>query len=254
MSLLDAERIKLFSTRSPWWSMGLVLVFGLAFAALVALFQNDQLPLSVAGTQGGVGFGQFVIMVMAAIAVTNEYRFGTIRSTFLAVPNRTVALTAKTVLITLVAAVVGLVTAFASWGIAALIDSGGSLAIDTGAEWRAVAGNALVYAAVAIIAVAVGILVRQTAGAISLLLVWSLVIETIIAPILDATLDTSIGRWLPFANLGNFITGGDRVASGAGAGFVVEYPFGPWGSLGYFVAVALVLLVLGFAVAERRDA
>lgn len=37
MSLLDVERIKLFSTRSPWWCMGLVLVFGLAFAALVAL-------------------------------------------------------------------------------------------------------------------------------------------------------------------------------------------------------------------------
>ncbi len=254
MSLLDVERIKLFSTRSPWWCIGLILVFGLAFAALVALFQNDQSSISAASTQGGVGFGQFVIMVMAAIAVTNEYRFGTIKSTFLAVPNRTVALTAKTVLITLVAAVVGLVTAFASWGIAALINSGGALAIDTSVEWRAVAGNALVYAAVAIIAVAVGILVRQTAGAISLLLVWPLVVETIIAPILDATLGTSIMRWLPFANLGNFITAGDRLSSGASAVFVAQYPFGPWGSLGYFVVVALALLILSFVVAERRDA
>lgn len=254
MSLLDVERIKLFSTRSPWWCMGLVLVFGLALATVVAAFQDPAFPLSVPTTQSGLVFGTYVIMVLATISVTSEYRFGTIRSTFQAVPGRSVVLAAKTVVVTLVAALVGLVTAFASWGLAALIDSSGDLTINTAAEWRAVAGNALIYAGYAIIGVGVGLLVRQTAAAISILLVWALVIETIIAPILDATLDTSIGPWLPFSNAGNFITAGDRVASGAAVGFGVNYPFGPWGSLAYFFAVALVLLILGFVVAERRDA
>ena len=42
-------------------------------------------------------------MVMATLAVTTEYRFGTIRATFQAVPNRTRTLLAKTTVVALFA-------------------------------------------------------------------------------------------------------------------------------------------------------
>ncbi|HEY2766383.1 MAG TPA: ABC transporter permease subunit [Pseudonocardiaceae bacterium] len=256
MSLLAVERIKLFSTRSPWWCTALVLTIGVGLGALISAVSSADFPISVPVTQAGLGLGSFIALVLAAIAITSEYRFGTIRATFTAVPNRTAVLVAKTVVVAVLLGLVGLVTAFAAWGVAYLINGSPILALDTTGEWRAVAGEGLLYAGYAIIAIGVGLLVRQTAGAIALLLVWALVVETIVVPILDAALKLSTSRWLPFANAGNFITAGDAATTGQGrGGAVTDYPFGgPWGSLGYFMAIAVAVLVIGIVVAHRRDA
>ncbi|MGH3794786.1 MAG: ABC transporter permease subunit [Pseudonocardiaceae bacterium] len=256
MSLLAVERIKLFSTRSPWWCLALMLVAGVGLAATISSFAGTNFPVSVALTQAGLGLGSFIALVLAAIAITSEYRFGTIRATFAAVPNRTAVLLAKTVVVAVLLGLAGLVTAFAAWGVAYLIDGSSALAIDTAGEWRAVAGEGLLYAGYAIVGIGVGLLVRQTAGAVALLLVWALVVENIVVPILDGTLKLNMSRWLPFANAGNFITAGDAAATGQASGApVIDYPFGgPWGSLGYFMAIAVGVLVIGIVVAQRRDA
>lgn len=255
MSLLAVERIKLFSTRSPWWCLALVLALAVGLAALLSSL-GEQFQMTVAASQLGLGMGSYVAMVLAALAVTSEYRFGTMRTTFAAVPNRTTALLAKTVVVALVVGTMGLVTAFAAWGVAyALVDSP-ALAIDTSAEWRALAGEGLLYAGYAVIAIGVGLLVRHTAGAIALLLVWALIVESVVVPIVDGFLDLSISGWLPFANASNVITAGDATATGQNQGApVVDYPFGgPWGSFAYFAAIAVGILVIGILVARRRDA
>src|ERR1700741_5551960 len=116
MSVIAAERIKLTSTRSPWWSaaFGVVATIGVASISMSA---GDATGFSgVTSTQLGYGLGMAVIMVMATLAVTSEYSVGLIRTSFLAVPNRTVALLAKTVVVSTVAGIVGLITAFGSWG------------------------------------------------------------------------------------------------------------------------------------------
>lgn len=255
MSVLSAERIKLTSTRSPWWCAGLVLLLGVGLAGLIAGVSDDaDNQISVGITQIGLLLGSFIVMVLAAIATTSDYRFGTIRTTFTAVPKRLPALAAKTVVVAGFAALLGLITAFAAWGTAYLIKGGSQLALDNAPAWRSVAGQALVYAGYAILAVGVGLLLRATAGAIAVLLVWALVVERIVTPIIDAVAKVEITRWLPFTNADNFLQAGDpnfSVENGA----TVSFPFGgPWGSLAYFLAVALVLLVAGFLVARRRDA
>ena len=63
-------------------------------------------------------------------------------------------------------------------GIAKLIKPSADLALDTPSEWRDVAGVGLVYAVAAVFAVAVGILIRHTAGAVSLLLIYALLVES----------------------------------------------------------------------------
>ena len=110
----------------------------------------------------------------------------------------------------------------------------------------------VVFAVSAVLAVAVGILVRQTAAAVALLLVWALVVENVLTFL--PRIGDDIAPWLPFNNVGNFLTAGDDVASGAAFGFAVDYPFGPWGSLAYFAAISLALLVISIIVAQRRDA
>lgn len=254
MTLLDVERIKLFSTRSPWWCMAGIVVLGLAASALFAAFAPDVTP---AASQIGTGIGAWVIMVMAALAVTTEYRFGTIRASFVATPNRFAVLASKTVVVTAVAALVGLVVALLSWAVAIpLAGDRGQLAIDSAVDWRGTVGYALVYAGYAVIAVGVGMLVRQTAAAVSILLVWALIVEQAVGSIFFFALDVNLWGWLPFSNAGNFSTAGDPTATGASQGApLVEYPFGgPWGSLAYFFGIAVVVWVGGLLVTLRRDA
>ncbi|MGW1678763.1 hypothetical protein [Saccharopolyspora sp. NPDC002376] len=240
MTLLAVERIKLFSTRSAWWCSALALALTIGFAGLFASQLDD---MSVPMTQVGHQFGLMVVLVLATLSITTEYRFGTIRSTFLAVPNRTAALVAKTVLVALVALVLGEIAAFGSWGVSNLLAPGSDLALTTADDWRMVAGVGLVFALGAVLAVAVGALLRQTAGAVTLLLIWSLLLESLVGLIPKVGKD--IQTWMPFNHASNFLAGG---------GDMDGMPLGPWGSLGYFAGVVLAIWVIALVVVRRRDA
>jgi ABC-2 type transport system permease protein len=245
MTLLAVERIKLFSTRSPLWCILIALVLTLGFSGLVSANQPSEVPLTVAGSQAGAIFGLIVIMVMAALSVTTEYRFSTIRASFQAVPSRVPLLLAKAGVVGLVAGVVGEVIGFASWFIAHTIRPSAQLALGSADAWRDVAGIGLIYAIAAIIAIAVGILIRQSAGAITLLLVYSLLVENLIA--LVPHFGPDIQKWMPFMQASNFAPvtmGGDHP----------NMPLSPWGSLIYFAAFAAVLFGISLTVAKRRDA
>jgi ABC-2 type transport system permease protein len=249
MTLIATERIKLFTTRSPWWSMLLALVLSVGFAALIAANATGNDTLSVDVAESGYQFSLVVMMVMAALAVTTEYRFSTIRVSFQAVPNRTALLLAKTTVVALLAAVVGEVTAFASWAMAKLIHPNVGLALSTAQEWRNVAGMGLVYAVTAVIAVAVGILVRQTAGAVAILLIYTLLVENLV--VLIPKIGESIQKWMPFTEANNFLVAGSADAGRRG---IEHMPLGAWPSLLYFAGIAAVLMTIALVTANRRDA
>jgi ABC-2 type transport system permease protein len=253
MTLLAVERIKLFTTRSPIWCTLAALAVTIGFAALVAGVDNEN-AATIASSQFGYSFGLVVIMVMATLAITTEYRFGTIRATFQAVPNRTSALLAKTTVVAGFAALVGLVTAFGSVAITKAIKPNADLAINSAFEWRATAGTGLVYAAAAIIAVAVGILVRHSAGAVSLILIYSQLVESLVALIPNVGVD--IQKWMPFYVANRFLTGDPDATSRAISEGppVSETPLSPWGAAAYFVGFALVLLAIALFTANKRDA
>jgi ABC-2 type transport system permease protein len=251
MTLLAVERIKLFTTRSPWWCMVLALGLTVGFALLVSANANDNFPATVEASQDGSQFGLIVMMVMAALAVTTEYRFGTIRASFQAVPNRSAVLLAKAGVVTLVAGIVGEVTAFASWALVHLMHPGALTALNSGANWRHVAGSGLVYAFAALIALSVGILVRQTAGAVAILLVWVLLAENLIS--LVPKVGDKIQHWLPFTEANYFLTAGASAAETHSAEGVTM-PLSAWGSLAYFAGIAVVLFGIAVATANRRDA
>ncbi|GLZ37459.1 ABC transporter permease [Actinokineospora sp. NBRC 105648] len=254
MTLLAVERMKLFTTRSPWWCTVAALAVTIGFAALMAGTADAQAPLTVAATQFGYNFGLVVVMVMAGLAITTEYRFSTMRATFLAVPNRWSALLAKTAVVAVLAGIVGEIAAFGSWGIGKLIKPGVDLTLNTAYEWRAVAGVGLVYAVAAVVAVAVGVLVRHSAGAISLVLIYNLLVEGLI--VLIPNVGPKIHKWLPFNMAHQFVTGNPD-PTGRDVNFgppLSDATLGPWAALAYFAGFAAVLLVIALAVANRRDA
>jgi len=238
MTLLAVERIKLFTTRSPLWCALAAVTVVVGFAALIAGVDNDQAP-SIATTQFGVNFGLMIVMVMAALAITTEYRFGTIRATFQAIPNRTGTLVAK-------ASVVAV-------AIAKLIKSNANLGIDTSYEWRAVAGVGLVYALSAVVALAVGTLIRHSAGAVSLLLIYTLLVESLVQLIPNVGVD--IQKWMPFNVANKFLTGDpdptNRFLDGPPPS---NATLSPWWALAYFAAFAVVMLSIALFTANKRDA
>ncbi|AGM10592.1 ABC transporter permease [Amycolatopsis keratiniphila] len=242
MTLLAVERIKLFTTRSPWWCALAALAVVIGFAAIISGAAPAGELTDVSLTQFGYGFGMAVIMVLAALSVTTEYRFGTIRTTFQAVPNRTSALLAKTGVVAMLSLVIGEVAAFGAWGLASVMRPE-DLMLNTTAEWISVAGVGVVFALASVIAIAVGILIRHSAGAISLVLIYALAVENLIQ--LIPKIGKDIYDWMPFHVADRFLTGGPAAA---------DAPLSQAGSLAYFAGFALVLLVISLVVANKRDA
>jgi ABC-2 type transport system permease protein len=107
-----------------------------------------------------------------------------------------------------------------------------------------VPGVAAVYLVSAVIAIAVGILLRNTAGAVAGLLMWMLVAETALAIIPN---DEGLLRWLPFKAALLFLYGSRPMFSSGPLS-------GPWGELAYVTTFAAALLVVALLVANRRDA
>ena len=246
MTLIAAERIKLMSTRSPWWCAGMAILASVGLSTLIAVATaKDGQIATVASTQVGYVLGMAVVMVMATLAVTTEYSVGTIRTTFMAVPARGPALAAKAVIVGTLAAIVGLIGAFAAWAAGLLLLPDADLSLSGPDDWRYVAGVGLVYLIAAVIAVSVGTLVRHTAGAVSIVLVWALMAEQLFQ--LIPVIGEAVRPWLPFNAAKDFLTADGASTDGLLGG-------GPWTAIAYFGIVAAVLLGISIVVARRRDA
>jgi ABC-2 type transport system permease protein len=254
MSLIAVERIKLFSTRSPWWCMIVAAVLSIGLAALATGLATgaDEAQVTPAMSQFGVGLGQMVMMVMAALAVTTEYRFNTIKTSFQAVPQRASLLLNKTIVVASLAGLVGLVAAFGSWAIGNLLAGTADMSIDSANDWRLLAGQGLVYALAAVFAIAVGILIRQSAGAIAILILWPLLVESLL-PLIPKIGD-DLQKWTPFTNATRYINGGQDMGLAGADAAGPSTALSPWMALLYFAAWAVGFLVIALVVASRRDA
>jgi ABC-2 type transport system permease protein len=248
--LVAAERIKLTSTPSLWWCGGIAVALVVGMMGLAAAVVPDLGRVSES-VPYVARLGYPVVLVLAALAVTGEYRYGTLRTTFVAVPRRTMVLLAKAAVVAVGSTVLGLAAAFGSWALALLIVGGADAALDTAADWRAVAGVGLAYAVVAVIGVGVGLLVRHGAGAVTLLLCWLL--GEIVAGSVPTTSEY-LSPWLPFTVLNRF-TSAELAGPTPGQSIFVEQTlFAPWAALAYAAGVALAVLAAAVVVTRRRDA
>ena len=232
-AVLNAERIKLTTTRSPLWSAVAVLSLGLA--AMQASTVYGPGPLEPQKAAMGVAvFGVPVLMILSALTVTNEYRSGLIRTTFMAVPNRTLVLVAKAIV----------AAAFSSFYAAVMVVASIVVA-GSHFDWRLVGAIALYAALSAVLGVGVGALLRASAGAVSLLLLWPLVAEPLLGNM--PNISTEVGPYLPFGNAFRFVD----------VQWLYPYyamPWGPIGSIVYFAGVAAVVFVAALVTVNKRDA
>ena len=246
MTLLNVERIKLFSTRSPYWCLVIVLVVAVAITLPVVMTNGGAFGGLSNGAQW-VQFGFSVLMVLSALAITTEYRFGTIRTSFLAVPQRSKVLVAKAALLVIISFVIMAVTSALTYLLAKSLHTGSNDAdydVSSAADWRILWGPAVVGALAAVLGVAVGALVRQSAAALAILLLWPLLVENLF--LLFGDFGQRVTPWLPFKAADAVVFGSSLVGSATGPNW--------WQGLLLFGGVVLVFFGIALAVVQRRDA
>jgi ABC-2 type transport system permease protein len=204
-----SEWTKFVSLRSTRWSLGVGFVLTSAlpviFAAVTASHWTHMSPADRAGRHpldialAGVNVAQLAIAVLGVLVISGEYSTGMIRSTLLAVPKRLPVLWAKIAVFAAVSFVLTvpavLIGFFASQSILA---SHHILQISFGAQGvaRSLFGGALYVTLVGIFALALGAIVRNTAGGISAFVGIFFVIPPLMN-VLPTSWNNAISKYLP---------------------------------------------------------
>ncbi|MCF3185158.1 ABC transporter permease, partial [Streptomyces polychromogenes] len=170
---LASEWTKLTSVRSTLWTLGslVALVVGVGMLAVVQTASRDyeKLPYT-APALFGLMVGQIAVIVLGVLTISSEYGTGLIRTTFTAAPDRLRVLTAKY----LVFGTVALLTTTLSVGFvglwAAILHSGPAAGPHGLAEWAGALAGCFYVTLLGLLAMAVGALVRHSAGAIAVML------------------------------------------------------------------------------------
>ncbi|MCM0676403.1 ABC transporter permease [Micromonospora phytophila] len=178
--LLAAEWIKLWSLRSTWGSLALILLstVGLSVHATLATYadwarwsaeQRALLnPLWDAFPQQAQMFVVLAAGSVGAIAVGGEYATGLLRTTFAAVPARRAVTGAKIIVVAGVMTVLGLLGAATAFGVSQAILSARHAGMSVGepGALRGILASGLLVPVCALAGMGFAALVRHTAPAI----------------------------------------------------------------------------------------
>lgn len=264
---VKADLTKVFTTKSVYWCSLIVL-------AIVALYlvsmRNEHPQVFVTDSDGNMVaqripvvedrafyrslLGGFittidsVMIIMILLTVTTEYSFSTVRQSLVVQPRRWVFVTSKLIVNWLICFVLSVV----SYVIAVF----GSKILRTDAEVRnaihpfstpamQVYGESVLYLTLIVfLGVGLGVLIRHTAGAISLALLWPLLIEGILIMLLPEKVRNTLSGFMPYTNWNAFLN--ESRLEGA--------HWGPTGSLIYFTCFVAVIFGISVLLFKRRDA
>lgn len=252
LDAVRAEWVKLRSLRSTFWSLlaaavlivGLSVVFAFAYAsAYPSSSAADKATFDpTTATLSGVWFGQLAVGVLGILTNTGEYASGTIRSSLAAVPRRGQMYAAKAAVFFTVTLVICLVSSLAAFflGQPILARHAPHASFGDPNVARAVIGAGLYLALLALCCVALGSLIRHTAGAVATMVAIVFVVPTVVSSLPESWQEAA--RWLP-SNAGSSVWVVERTAD----------TLAPWTGLVVFVAYAAAILLAAFALFRRRD-
>ncbi|MCM2421991.1 ABC transporter permease [Streptomyces sp. RKAG293] len=252
LRVLHSEWIKLRTLRSTLVTLTAAVVvmigLGLLFCAVSAnrwphMDPGERLRFSAAGVSvRGFLLAQLAVAVLGVLVVSGEYATGMIRATLAAVPRRLPVLWAKAAVYTAVTflamTTASLIAFLAGQAILSSQHIGTSLGAPGAA--RMVFGAGLYLTVVGLLSVALGTLIRSTAGGIAT--VFGLLM---VLPLLTEALPTtwSISEYLP-SNAGQALLAAHRE----------PHILAPWTGFAVFCLYTAVALAAAAAALERRDA
>ena len=238
---LKAELLKVRSTRTTIGLFAGMIGLTLLFVLLTGLLTHPG-NLTSQQDQRGLFAPGAVALIFAGLAgvllVTSEYRYGTIRPTFLFTPRRGKVLSAKLTAGLLTGFVFGAVSLAIAIGVGSLILSArGIPSALSGSDFRVLvfgglAGTALCGA----FGVGLGAIIRNQVGAVIGLLAWDFVVNTLLFG-----LAPSIGRFMP------------TPAADALMGIRTAHLLPPAAGGAVLLAWTAALALTGLALALHRD-
>lgn len=148
---------------------------------------------------GGIDLGQLIIGSLGVLLMASEYSTGMIRSTMAAVPRRLPAYFAKGLVIAAVAAVVGIASSFATYFLLQPILTGYGLefGLDVPQLVQSMLLSGVYLALASLIALGLGTLLRNSAGAIVALVALFLVVPPLLGLIRFDWVQDGILPYLP---------------------------------------------------------
>lgn len=245
VAVIRSELIKYRTVRSSVVLAVLAVLVPVGLTVLIAaLVPGDEFTDVGDGfniVTGSLAVMQLLVAVMGALVIAAEYRFGTIRVTFTAVPRRWSVIGAKVVVVAVFALVIGVVTMLLNAAVAQGILSARGIDFSLTGEGvaRALFGHVIVAVLYALAGFGLGALFRSPVAAIVVVVCQPIIVEPILFAIRD-----QVFRWLPFtaASALTTIDPPDEFVQSPLAGGVV------------LAAYAVVLVVAGAYLVARRDA
>ncbi|MDF3144193.1 MULTISPECIES: ABC transporter permease [unclassified Streptomyces] len=216
--VLRSEWAKFWSLRSSWITLAVAVVLLIAFGAIAAAtYSPDAAPnqgppgpgsgdsdaVSLALT--GVTFASLAVGVLGVLLSAGEYSTGMIRSTLAAVPRRLPVLWAKSAVIGPIALVLTTIAALAAFQLGTLGLDGEKIALSLSDDGvlRSLAGAGVYLGLVAVSGVALGMLLRSSAGAIAALVGILLILPGLATLLPDSVYD-NINPYFP-SNAGSAV-------------------------------------------------
>jgi len=241
ISQINAELLKVRSTRT---TLGLVcgmLVLTLLIVILSGLLTHESGLLSKRDQINLFATGG-VSLIFAALAgvllITSEYRYGTIRSTFLFTPSRSRVVQAKLAAGLITGVGFGVAAVGLSLGIGSIILSARGIpsSLDTGDVLLLLFGGVAGVSLRGAVGVGLGAILRNQVAAVITLLAWDFVINGLLFG-----LAPSVGRFMP------------TTAADALMGEKTDHLLAPAAGGAVLLAWTLVLAAAGVATTLRTD-
>lgn len=213
---------------------------------------DDMVEIALVGVIAGL----MALIAIGVLSATSEYRRGMIRTTFAATPRRGRVLAAKAIVLGATSFLVGLVGAVGSFVLAvpALRERGFTTpafprpSLTDPAVLRALLLTAAFLAGVAVVGLAIGVLLRHSAAAITI------TVLLVLGPlIVGMILPGTSPRWLMYTTL----AGGMATQRAKPPTVTLAEPWaliGPWAGIGAVAAWVALTLGLAWWQLRRRDA
>jgi hypothetical protein len=221
---------------------------------------NGEGGSSIEHTLAGTFAGLIVVVVIGVMFITAEYRRGLIRTTLAASPRRGRVLAAKAIVLATVTFVAGLVAVaiVIPLGEHLLRQNGNPIYPVSALTWlRIVVGTAALLAVAAVLALAIGTLLRRSAGAVTAVIA-GIVLPYLLAQI-AGVLPAGAEQWLvrvtpaaAFAIQQSVPAYPQVTAHYTPAGGY--FPLAPWAGFAVLCAWAAAALILALFLLRRRDA
>jgi ABC-type transport system involved in multi-copper enzyme maturation permease subunit len=203
-AVLRSEWTKLWSVRSTWWCTAVyVLVVGAGgWLAAAGTDSASRADIAVQTALTGFGIGQLVLVVLGVLVVTNEFASGMALVSLTVVPRRGRLLVAKTVVVLvyclLLSALLAVVCALAARTLTAV--PGGVQPGDP-AVLRTLGLQVGAAGLVGVLSVALGTVLRSTAGAVGIGMALVFVVPPALA-LVGSRLASHISQSLPALRVG----------------------------------------------------